>query len=363
MKSTNEGLWKKYIDSELKVISDILNPIGFSLESEQLHISGERYLMTRDKLVLTGRRNSDNKKVVIKVSNKPEGKVEISNEKKTRDILASLAFTKDTLLFPEEIFFGEIGGYVFLITLFIEQVKVLVEHSLEEQFFLAMRAFEAQEAFHATTFEHVRSIQKKFPIFLADEYTSSFSEFKSRANVEIKNESLNNLLTESLDLISKNTELINKYANYLTHTDFAPHNLRISDHSIYMLDCSAIQFGNKYEGWARFLNYMALHNPKLEHALSKYVSDNRGKEESLSLKIMRVYKLGYIIDYYVRSLSKTSGDLHRLTEIRITFWQEVLDAVLHSKALSIEALNSYIKNRDSLRSVEEKKRQKEFAIS
>ena len=39
---------------------------------------------------------------------------------------------------------------------------------------------------------------------------------------------------------------------------------------------------------------MVHHNPDLEKILSEYVRANRGEEEYLSLRLMRVYKLGFL---------------------------------------------------------------------
>ena len=76
---------------------------------------------------------------------------------------------------------------------------------------------------------------------------------------------------------------------------------------------------------------------------------------------MRIYKIAFLISYYVQSLSKTEGDLHKLTMARIDFWFAILKSIIHESPLDQKILDSYIKERDSLRSEEEKKRQKEFA--
>ena len=53
---------------ELAGARPMLEQLGFILDTTQVHTGGERYLMSGHKLVLTGRRTSDNKRVVIKVS-------------------------------------------------------------------------------------------------------------------------------------------------------------------------------------------------------------------------------------------------------------------------------------------------------
>ena len=77
--------------------------------------------------------------------------------------------------------------------------------------------------------------------------------------------------------------VIERYSGFLTHNDFVPHNLRVSGKEVYLLDYSSMLFGNKYESWARFLNFMIHHNRPLELALANYVRTNRGEEEYLEL--------------------------------------------------------------------------------
>src|SRR5689334_21028137 len=110
-------------------------------------MSGERFLMMKDKSVLVGTDKSG-KKVIIKVANKEGGKKEILREKQARELLQSIAFANDQIIFPKETYFGEQDGFLIWATEFISQDKVFVAHTIEEQFFLILRAFEAQEAFH-----------------------------------------------------------------------------------------------------------------------------------------------------------------------------------------------------------------------
>ena len=134
-----------------------------------------------------------------------------------------------------------------------------------------------------------------------------------------------------------------------------------------MLDFSpeyrTVHFGNKYEGWARFLNYMVIHDPALEKLLSDYVRENRGEEEHLNLQLMRVYKLGFLLEFYAKSLSETDGDLRTLTLERIDFWNEVLKFILKGQDVPATFVEEYKVKRDKLRSEDEKKRQREFAVA
>jgi predicted solute-binding protein len=128
------------------------------------------------------------------------------------------------------------------------------------------------------------------------------------------------------------------------------------------LDYSAFHFGNKYEEWARLLNYMVIHNPALERRLKKHIVNMRGETDYLDLRLMRIYKIGFLLAFYAQSLDKTSSDLHALTKRRIKFWHEVLQSVIDDKNLDEGILEDYLKNRDHLRSPEEKRRQKEFTL-
>ncbi len=354
--------WKNKTEEELKKVESILTQLGFSLEEEQPHISGERFLMTREKLVLMGQIVSSGKRVIIKISNKALGKEEILTEKNVHDALINLAFANDRMLLPEILFFGEKDGYLIIVSGYIEQEKVFASFPIERQFFMSLLMFEEQEAFHATTFEHRDGIKNIFKIQTTKDYLKDFSEFKKNILNYTSDSKWATLIKEAEELLIKNEKLLNKYSNYLTHTDFVPGNARINGRDLYMLDLSSMYFGNKYEGWARFMNWTTIHSPELENLLNNYIVKNRGEEEHLSLRLMRVYKVGYLIDYYIKTLSKVSGDLEILNKKRVEFWLNIMDAVIKNFQVPYEFIENYRKERNSLRSPEEMERQKEFNI-
>ncbi len=356
-----KGTWREIFETEIVALSPILKTLGFSLSDEQIHLSGERFLMTRDKLVLSGTKIKNNSRVIIKSALHPNGKAEIRKEKSARDTLAQLSFARDVLLFPAEILFQEKDDWLVYVTEYVEQKKIFTAYPIEEQFFMILRAFEAQEAFHATTFEHVRFAEKTFTIRRADDY---INEAQKLVNEIIKhNDNTTRAVCEkALLYLSDGRIIIDRFANHLVHTDFVPHNFRVNGNNLYVLDSAAVEFGNKYEGWARFLNYMVIHNPKLEDLLLTYLQKNRNTEEIQSLHLMRIYKALYLLQYYTRSLEKTVGDLHTLTEIRVRFWRDILETFLAEKRVSEELVTKYIQERNTLRSPEETKRQKEFTI-
>lgn len=353
--------------NELTIISELLKSLGFSLDELQPYISGERYLMSGGKLVLAGVQDEGGTRVIVKASRNPDGKKEIGSEKRSRDLMRTLSFADKKILIPEELYFGTNGGYVFLIMRFISQGKVFVAHTIEEQFFIAMSAFEAQESFHATTYEHLRAVKDVFPVLSSTEYLRDFKRLRDLILHLHLDESLRAVLKRAETFLAEHCLTIDRYANYLTHTDFVPHNFRIAEHSLFMLDCvpnyATIHFGNKYEGWARFLNYMLIHSPELERLLCEYVRRNRGEDEYLSLRLMRTYKIAFLLDFYAKSLAKTIGDLHALTLERLAYWRGALEAILEDRPVSKEVTDRYVATRDSLRSKEEKERQREFAIA
>lgn len=339
----------------------ILTEYGFYLDENQPYISGERFLMAKSKLVLSGETSAPSTKVIVKISNLDSGRKEIRDEKNIRDLLASLAFADKIIAFPKEIFFKDTDMCTIWVTEYIEQEKIFVAYPVEEQFFMALRAFEAQEAFHATTFEHTRKIAPTFEIFDQKKYQEVFHAFVETLEKEYGNREATRTLARAEKFFAENINVVNHYGRFLTHTDFVPHNFRIKNKEIYMLDCSAVHFGNKYEGWARFLNYMYIHNPALERLLTEYIRKNRGEEEYLSLRLMRLYKAGHLLAYYARSLKETTGDLRKLTELRLNLWNDILKCLLDDAPPTEKLITNYRTERNALRSLEEKERQKDFA--
>lgn len=356
--------WGAYQEEELTGFAPTFNRLGILLDKKQLHTGGERYLMSGKKLVLTGTREKDGKRIVAKASSDQEGRAEIRYEKEAHDLLQTLAFANDVLLSPEELYFEDGARNTLLVTGFIEQPKVFIARPITEQFFLALRVLEAQEGFHATTYAHEKRVKNVFPVLQSGDYRKGFEKFvKSIRENRSSDAALDTLLEHAKSFLAEHTVVIDRYAPYLAHTDLAPHNMRVSDHGIYLLDYASFHFGNKYEGWARFLNYMLVHNPELEKILSEYVRKNRGEDEYLSLRLMRVYKIGFLLDYYTRALSRTTGDLHTLIEARITLWTSALSAMLEDTPLSAKVVEAYTSARNRLRSAEEVARQKESSLS
>ncbi len=355
MTQNTEKDWKDYKDSELSKAVAILKKLGFTLDKEQVHISGERCLMSGYKLVLTGIKNSDNARVVIKLSSEKNGIKEITHEHYVYKKLTKLNFSYHNFILPKEILFVKIGGYTIVVTEFIKQEKKLIEMSLEEQFFISLNALKAQEGTHATAHSHAKSVRKIFNVVDSKFYINSCNSFKEGTSDETAI-----LIQRSVNFLSEHKEAIEMYSGFLAHTDFVPHNIRISKDKTYLIDHTELHFGNKYESWARFINYMELYNPELAKLLLDYVHNNRTPEEYTSLRAMRIYKLCFLIQFHTQASKKTTGDLKKLSIARIKFWSDILNSLLSNTPTDSTVISSYKKIRDELRSESEKARQEKM---
>lgn len=364
MNTPTQQNWQQYCEAELAVVIPVLKHHGFTLDADQPHLKGERFLMqavttaSGRKLILFGT-NHTNERVVIKATRDPAGKQELRHERKCRTILHQMKFAAEVFATPPEVAFIEADDVVIAITKYIDQVSTFLERPLAEQFDFALAAFKAQEGTHATTYNHRAAIGKVYDLRCADDYLSQFSVFTSDLTTGLStNSALHKTLADTFSLLTTHKQTIDQYAGFLTHTDFVPHNIRIDvTGTMYLLDHSSLTFGNKYEGWARFINFMELYNPPLATALAQYVADNRTPEESLSLKLMRSYRLGEIIWYYYNKIAVCDGNLKILNQTRITFWSTILNHVLHDTPIPPSLISAYQTTRDSLRTPDEKQRQ------
>lgn len=357
-------LWEQYCRDEIAFVTPLLLRHGITLGDTQPHISGERFLMhavtttSGKKLILLGT-TQEGMQVIIKVTRDPRGTQELLHERACRAILKKIDFAAEVFLSPKEILFTKEADMTIAVYEFIIQTSTFIERPLAEQFDFALRAFKAQEGTHATTWGHRRLIREAFEIRTAQTYLDIFATFITNIKKELPQDThVHETLARAQTLLTQNSRTIEQYADFLTHTDFVPHNIRIRDNSIFLLDHSSLTFGNKYEGWARFLNFMTLYNPPLTKALTEYVRQNRTPEESVALRMMRIYRLGELIWYYTRTLKETEGNLYTLNRARVTFWHDVLCSVVKDEEVPLSIIETYTQVRDSLRSDDEKRRQK-----
>jgi hypothetical protein len=358
MSTNKKQQWESYCKKQLEVITPLLLEEGFVLEEDQPHTYGERYLLSGNKLVLYGMRTIDEQRVVIKITNDAKLAEELEKERTCSEALHAMHFAYETFYSPEEILFGRHEAYTFYITKYIPQEKKFLEYSLEKQFFFALKAFEAQEGSHAVARSHMQTIKKTFDIFTADTYVQTLTRYKNEVCASRVNSKSTAQLNLAMDTLTSEKELLERYTNFLTHWDFVPHNIRIHNDLMYLLDHTAIRFGNKYEGWARFMNFMMLYHPELELALDQYVQENRLTDEHTSLQLMRIYRLSELVWFYTKKREKAEGNLEILTDARIAFWTSALEAQLQNKPLEKEVIERYKKTRDSLRDTDEVQRQK-----
>lgn len=352
-------LWEEYCQKELEWLRPLLATLGFSLEDTQVHIGGERYVFSEKKLVLVGKRIKDNLKVIIKVSSSQRGIDEIKHERQCRTMLDKIKFAYHVFFSPPEILYQEKDNKVIFITKYIEQSCQFLERPLKEQFFLSLKGLEVQEGVQITTYEHAHDIDKYFGVWTAKNYLEKFEEYYQDVLVNLADQKdILDLYKNAKEFLLKNSKTIDLYSGFLTHWDFVPHNIRVKGNDIYLLDYSSIRFGNKHESWARFINFMSMHNIELEKALLFYVKKNRAASEYLSLQTMRVYRLAEIIWHYINTLSKADSDLVALNNLRIRFYAQLLKTVLDDQYLDKAIVTEYIAQRDVLRSQEEKIRQK-----
>jgi len=360
MNTSSKSAWEIYKENELLALTPILTELGFELFPEQPHIGGERFLMqavtttSGRKVILEGFRVRDNLRVIIKATRDQSGIGELEHEQLCRKVLGNIRFAYGVFSTPTEVAFVRREGFLIAISAYIPKDAPFVSRPTEEQFTFALCAFKAQEGAHAATFEQERLVRKTFGLREYADYIASFTTFSE----SFTDPSLAS--SAQTYLVSQERE-ITQYGGFLTHTDFVPHNFRIHDGIMYLLDHSSLRFGNKYEGWARFLNFMALYNPELEKALVTYVESNRTPEERTALTAMRVYRLGELIAYYRATLAHSDGDLLTLNTARIALWTTGLSNLLEDPSraciFSPDEVTEYQSRRDSLRSSEEKQRQ------
>ncbi len=355
--------WSEYVASEIPYIATLLLPHNIVLDTNQPHTKGERFLMQAlttiggEKLILLGNEVKTGIKVVIKATNDLVGKQELTHERHCRTLLHTMNFSYETFNSPKEILFIEKSGYTVYVSEFIVQTSSFLERPLSEQFSYALSALKAQELTRATTASHIAQIKRVFGTRTSNDYLAMFEAFMFTTKTKCTNTKTLTTLEEAYTKLQVGKTRIEQYGGFLTHTDFVPHNFRIKNETLYLLDFSSLRFGNKHESWARFLNFMTLYNTELETLLITYVEQNRSAEERESLKLMRLFRLGEIIAYYANTLEKSTGDLLVLNQTRIEFWTEVLAAELKDTRVDEGVRSEYQEKRNTLRSASEKLRQ------
>lgn len=346
--------WTEYTTREIESLKPILEKHNVTLEPDQPHISGERFLMSGQKVVLVGRDKKTDRRLIIKSSSDKSGIKEIEAERLAQQTLQKLPFAYHPLLAPSEIWYDQKNGRIAIATEFIEQTRPYLSLPLIEQFDLIVQAFTMLAGVHATTASHIKSIGSVVATWGVADYEKQFGKF----NITVNTPELHTSLERSVEAIATQRDDIERYCGFLTHDDFALHNFRFYNNQIYLIDQSSLRFGNKHESWARFMNYMLLYNRDLEQALLQYLRDNAAPEELRSLRLMRIYKLVELLNYHSNAARHSEGNVKKLSERRVIFWHEVLKNVLDNTDTPKDTITQYQGARDTLRSEEEVARQR-----
>jgi len=362
MSADTHTTWQAYVAAELATLQPILAQRGYTLTADQPHTKGERFLMQNItttsgvKLILFGN-SSDGQSVVIKASRDFTGTQELRHEQKCRDLLQQIDFSYSNFDAPRELDYWSAAGYTIAVQEYIEQTSSFLERPIKQQFTFALQALKTQESARITTNSHLRKVAPVFGIRTSADYLRLIGAFV----ISLQNNQADPLVIKTVQQIAKrlgsHQKRIQQYCGFLTHTDFVPHNFRIAGDTMYLLDWSSLEFGNKHESWARFLNFMTLYNPALETLLIEYVEHNRAPEERESLQLIRLYRLCELITYYSNTLHKSEGDLLQLNVARVRFWHDVLLAEINNERISRTLVSEYKNLRDQLRSQSEMERQ------
>ena len=194
-----------------------------------------------------------------------------------------MAFAYKIFHSPRELLFIKEHDMAIMVSEFIEQECSFVERPISEQFTLALSMLKEQEHAHATTYGHTRVVRRTFGEMRTDDYLKKCRAQISAISSAVPDDAtLRGTLNQTLLFLTKHIQTIEQYSGFLTNWDLTPQNIRISKNQIYFLDHASFHFGNKHEGWARFINFMALYEPQVAEALVSYVRDNRAGEELLS---------------------------------------------------------------------------------
>ncbi|MDC1205445.1 hypothetical protein N8083_01195 [Candidatus Pacebacteria bacterium] len=222
MSTTNQN-WKEYCVAELTALTPILQAHGFTLDEEQKHLKGERYLMravtttSGKKLILTGT-DREQKPVIIKATRNTQGKQELAHERTCRVLLCEIDFAGEIFHTPQEIAYLGKNGFVISIQRFIEQTCPFIQRPIEEQFMYALTAFKGQESTHATTYKHRRRIEKTYNIRDAAAYLIKFNLFRSQIKKILPDRNdIHMLLTQAYDVLTDNKIIMEQYCGFLTH--------------------------------------------------------------------------------------------------------------------------------------------------
>jgi hypothetical protein len=358
-----QGGWHSYCKEEIAAAKISLTPRGITIDPTQPHLGGEKFQIqaittfSGGKVVLVGKEEATQKRVVIKASSTLTGRTEIEHEHVCRTAIQRLGFSYTTFPTPRELHFIKTPTQTIVVYEFLHSEVPFFKRKDEEQFSFLLASLKSQENTRATTFSHLRFVERTFGENRnAESYLTQYQTFletvRSRLTAPVVSAA-----SQAFEKLVLKKERLDQYGGFLTHTDFVPHNFRIVADTLYLLDLSSVRFGNKHEGWARLVNFMELHNPKLARALEWYVQENRAPEEQESLVLMRLIRLNELLYFYATKPETGISAVDELNAIRLIFWGNIFTHILAQEPPPQTLISNYQLQRDTLRSEAEKLRQ------
>ncbi len=351
--------WNKLVSNYLHELNTLAHnlKLNLKLDQDQPNIKGERFLMSGKKVVLIG--ELDNKRSVIKYSDDASGIAEMISERENKKKFLDLDFIKSKFFFPQELYWHNNGSQALLISEYIDQGVSFITLPNAKQFKLIINLLESLEGVYIITTSHLKQINKFKDIKSVDTYLKEYDSWQGTVKkLRSDDKELITLLATCRAKLIDNYDNIKITSNYLTHTDLVPHNFRIRGDDIYFLDHTSLTFGNKYEAWARMINFMSIYNRELEHNLIEYIRRNRKAGEYEAFKAIRYYKLLQLIEYNSKSYEKSGGDLRSLCNSRIKLFKRILIATLNDSQLSEEDHAEFHQDLKKYRTKDEIERQK-----
>jgi len=348
-------------------VAPTLAKAGFALDSEdnQVHIGGERALISRDKLVLKGWRISDASRVIIKASASLAGIREIERESACRRCLAEInrSFQSPIFFYPDELGFLQEDDLCISVIEYVDQDMRFLDRPLEEKLHLSLSALHAQERVTVGAVKNLAGVADRFGTITANTYLREFkAHLKNALTYFPQNLVLRSNLEHADTFFRERLCHVREHHGFLIHSDFVPNNFRVIGSEFYYLDLGAFRFGNRYESWARYLNWLMVWDCRLEAVLVDHINEGRGREHHASLSAMRAFNIGFLIQMYSKLLPEVQENarLHALQSGRLNLWTSALIALIHGDHMPEQTALEFAQFQESLRSEHERRRQMEM---
>ncbi len=331
MKQFNQETWEAYLEKELGVLVPLLASEGVTLD-EDPYLPGAYAVPEAPILTLLGTHTESGKRVVVQVTSDPGTAKELTRDTERRECVERHGCLPLTIRLPEEVAFGRRDMHTFMVTEYLYEDRSFSELSLEDAFFFALRILEAQEQTPPMPYRAMRAANKLFDTYTAERYVNTLQRYRREVSKLLsEHQQTQEMLALAGATLLRERERIDRYTGTLLYRKASPETVRISDGEMYLLDHALFHFGNRYESWAHFINYCALHRPEVEAALVDYVHANRGPEVAEVLRIMRLFTLVEVIHEDARARERVEANKVADIEVRIDFWTAVLQTQLSTR--------------------------------